>query len=111
MDSSKSPAIQDAQAIWKAGIAAVDSRQLVREFVSVTPDELRFGDTPSSWTHLIVWLSWEAVKPVAGWRRDLSKPSVKSFLCKKNSLAASMYPTINGPKPTRSKSFAADRRD
>jgi glycerate 2-kinase len=45
IDIPKSPAIQDAQAIWKAGIAAVDARQLVREFVSVTPDELRFGDS------------------------------------------------------------------
>jgi glycerate 2-kinase len=34
----------DAIAIWKAGVAAVDARKLVREFVSVTDDRFQIGD-------------------------------------------------------------------
>ena len=34
----------DARKIWSAGVAAVNAENRVREFVSVTPTELRFGE-------------------------------------------------------------------
>jgi glycerate 2-kinase len=34
----------DAIAIWKAGVAAVDARKLVREFISITDDGFKIGD-------------------------------------------------------------------
>lgn len=83
MDFHKSPVIEDALTIWKAGIAAVDARQLVRDFVSVTSDELRFGK------HAIKLNTFEQLVVVgggkaSGWMAEgLEQALGKEFLAQK----------------------------
>lgn len=76
---SEEQLVEDAQAIWRAGVAAVDSRVLVRQTVDCSSTELRIGELTIPWNRQGRLLVVGAGKAGAGMARGLLDAIPESF--------------------------------